>query len=100
MKIHFEVCPCPWCKVTPKFCMDLDAITWVPHLECINSLCNVQPKSKYVSIRKTSKTSPPMLLEKMKTLFGRWNNNNPVKAYEAMEFDFEEIVRKEAERKK
>jgi hypothetical protein len=91
MKQVYPIKPCPWCKTTPKFLMFLDKQTWTPKFLCSNSKCLVRPESQYVSIRKTSKTNPERLKNKIEKLINSWNEGNPINAYEGLEFDFEEI---------
>ena len=91
----YPIRPCPWCKYTPKFIMYLDKPTWLPRFRCISECCTVNPESKYVPIRKTSKTCPIRLQEKIEKLIYMWNQNNPIPAREGVEFDFEKIIQEE-----
>ncbi len=88
MKEIIAIKPCPWCKKTPRFTMWLNKEIWLPHLECINSTCNVNPKSKYVPIRKRQKKSISIIEMKIKKCILNWNEFNPCEAYEALEFNF------------
>ncbi len=85
--------PCPWCKKTPDLRMPLDQArevqdkTWVWRISCT---CMVSSEAT-VSIRKTSKTNLTRFLDKVNELFGKWNENNPVKAYEKKILDLKMI---------
>lgn len=92
--------PCPWCKKTPHLTMPLDdyretkcgnhEMTWVWRVNCIDLECRVKPEVK-VSIRKTSKTLLNRFLDKLDELYDRWNDNNPIKAYEMKVIDLRMI---------
>lgn len=75
--------------------MYLDEITWRPQLICFNLSCNVQPISKYIAIRKTSKINALRIQERIERMINLWNQNNPIDAYEGLQFDFEEIAETE-----
>ena len=101
MKEIMKVCPCPWCKTTPKLIMNLEDSTWIPYLRCENPNCSVNPKSKHVSIRKNQKYHLPDLHSKMKNMINAWNAQNPIDAKEGFVFDFKELIKNEiAERDK
>lgn len=93
-----EIAPCPWCKVTPKFKMYLNDLTWRPHLKCEYAYCPVNPVSKCVNIRKTQKYSALAIRDKIHIMVSQWNIHNPCKAYEGMVFEYEKIAREERER--
>ena len=85
--------PCPWCKKTPQLKMPLDQKgasedeTWVWRVYCG---CNVSSEAK-MSIRNTSKTNLSRFLDKIDELFDKWNEGNPVKAYEKKILDLKMI---------
>ena len=85
--------PCPWCKKTPKLLMPLDngmkeeEETWMWKIYCD---CDVH-SGAHISIRKTSKTNLIRFLDKVDELFNKWNENNPVKAYEKKILDLKMI---------
>lgn len=85
--------PCPWCKKTPKLLMPLDQKgdtedkTWMWKIYCD---CDVH-SGAHTSIRNTSKTNLTRFLEKVDELFNKWNENNPVKAYEKKILDLKMI---------
>lgn len=88
--------PCPWCNHTPRFYMLFQAgkepeKTWLPHIYCENFNCTVQPKAKYVPIRKKQKQAPDILKIKIERAISYWNENNPCVATEGIELDFIEI---------
>jgi len=98
MKRTYPIKPCPWCKKTPKFHMYLSNPTWLPEFRCENSDCLVNPKSKYVPIRNTSKKNAESMRIRIEKMINRWNEHNPIEAYEGLIFDFEEIVENELKR--
>lgn len=84
--------PCPWCKKTPKLLMPLDQKdagdeTWMWKIYCD---CDVH-SGAHISIRNTSKTNLGRFLDKVDELFNKWNENNPVKAYEKKILDLKMI---------
>ncbi len=68
--------------------------TWMPHFQCVNSTCNINPKSKYISIRKNQKKNPEVIKMKFERCISYWNNNNPTVAYEGILLNFTSISRK------
>ena len=88
MKHIYPLKPCPWCKETPKFFMGI-LQTWMPCIKCQNDACTVQPKSKYVPIRKKQKENPVILKEKIERVISRWNEDNPMVATEGFAIDFD-----------
>lgn len=91
-KETIPVCPCPWCEVTPSFVMMINNDTWTPHVACVNPKCSVQPKSKYISIRRAQRFDMDIIYVKIKTAMKNWNHNNPKKATVGFEFAWQEIV--------
>jgi hypothetical protein len=91
MKNIYALKPCPWCGNTPRLYMDYDLITWTPLIECVNYCCKVNPKSKYVPIRKKQKKDPNIIKRKLEKLISYWNDNNPCIAKEGIELDFDLI---------
>jgi hypothetical protein len=85
--------PCPWCKKTPYLSMPLDQTgskeyeTWVWKVYCE---CKVSSEAK-ISIRNTSKTNLSRFLDKVDELFNKWNEGNPIKAYEKKVLDLKMI---------
>jgi len=93
--------PCPWCKKTPYLNMPLDQKssfymngnrhddeeTWVWKIKCE---CRVASEAK-ISIRNTSKTNLDRFLDKVDELFDKWNDGNPMKAYEKKVLDLKMI---------
>jgi hypothetical protein len=85
--------PCPWCKKTPDLRMPLDQYgakedkTWIWKIACC---CKVESEAK-VSIRNTSKTNLSRFLDKVDELFDKWNEGNPIKAYEKKILDLKMI---------
>ena len=75
--------------------MYLDDETWTPHFKCWGDLCMVKPKSMYVAVRNSAKTDPMRFKEKIEKAISYWNDNNPMTAFEGVEFDFEEIIKTE-----
>ena len=77
---HYQISirskPCPWCKESPRVYTPLHEDTWKWTVECNNSNCNVQPKSKHASFRKTSKKNIHLFLKKLDQLIESWNLNN------------------------
>jgi len=98
MREVLAIAPCPWCKKTPKFIMYLSDRTWLPKLTCVNDKCLVQPCSKSVPIRKKQKFNKEVIREKISLMISRWNIDNPLKAVEGCEFDWEEISHEESTR--
>lgn len=92
MKHIYPLKPCPWCKKTPRFYMMYEE-TWLPHIYCANNDCKVQPKSKYVPIRKKQKIDLQTIKDKIEILIGYWNDNNPMIAHEGIELDYIEIIK-------
>jgi hypothetical protein len=72
--------------------MEFRMETWMPHFECWNSLCTVHPKSHTRPIRKSQKYDADKIRWKIEFVINAWNLNNPIKAYEGMQFDFDDIV--------
>lgn len=91
MKKIYPIKPCPWCKMTPKFVMWFDKPTFLPHFKCETTSCTVQPESRYVPIRNTSKKDPERFRSKIELMILHWNRENPIPAYEGLEFDFDDI---------
>jgi hypothetical protein len=91
-RLIYPLKPCPWCKYLPRFVMYYEDKTWLPHLWCNNSICNVQPKSKKVPIRKAQKKNKDTLRIKIEKAFFYWNHNNPIEATEGMIFDYDAIL--------
>jgi len=96
-KKHKFICkPCPWCKITPKFVLPhfrcTTDSTWLWHIQCYTSFCPVQPKGKYIAIRKTTKYDIEAQIKKVDKLVYLWNEGNMVPAYEKtiVEFEIEE----------
>ena len=84
--------PCPWCRKTPKMNMTLGCDskpdeTWVWKIFCD---CNVRVETS-VSLRKTAKTKVERLLMKLDDLFYKWNQMNPLPAYEKKVIDIREV---------
>ena len=69
--------------------------TWLPHVYCNNLYCTVQPKAKYVPIRKKQKFNPEIVKEKIGKAISHWNTGNPCTATEGIELDFQDIVEKQ-----
>jgi hypothetical protein len=101
VKLIIPISPCPWCKETPEFILYFDSWdhkipssnnTWIPKIACKNQNCTVQPESKPVPIRRTSKTDFERLKEKIIQVFDNWNIGNPVKATHGKEIDFDKIL--------
>lgn len=84
MKLGYEfpLCPCPWCRKTPHLELPIMEDTWVWDIRCDNYECPIKPRSPHVSIRKTGKGDPKKIREKLDTLVKRWNECNPIRAYE------------------
>jgi hypothetical protein len=87
--VEAALSPCPWCRKTPDLSMPLDQVgagedkTWIWKIRCA---CRVESEAK-VSIRNTSKCILDRFLEKVDELFNKWNENNPIKAYEKKVLD-------------
>jgi hypothetical protein len=91
------LCPCPWCKITPKMWLSYDeninsGKTWSWWIWCTNNDCKIQPKSKTVSVRKTSKISKEKMIEKLNILQNMWNDNNPRIASEKHLVDLDFLI--------
>ena len=78
--------------------MYLDATTWTPHLQCDEASCKVRPKSQYVPIRKKQIYCADIIRVKIRKMIDWWNEENPYKAIQGFEFDFEDIAEKEKNR--
>jgi hypothetical protein len=96
VKHLYAIKPCPWCKKTPRFYMFLGhrnspIETWLPEIQCRSDDCKVQPKSKYVAIRKNQKINSIIIKEKIEKAIANWNDNNPMIAIEGIELDFDKI---------
>lgn len=72
--------------------------TWTPELRCETDVCSVKPTSKYVPIRKKQKYNAKIIGEKIRRMISIWNENNPFKATEGFEFDFDEVANEEKKR--
>lgn len=66
--------------------------TWIPRIECWNHKCTVMPKSKFVPIRKSQRSSPEILEEKITKVVGFWNSGNCGYKNEGFMIDCEEIA--------
>lgn len=99
MKEIIPVSCCPWCKELPKFEMFFTDRTWLPVLHCKNEECSVNPKSKYVPIRKRQRYDAQELRVRINKMILLWNRENPFPPISGFEFDFEEIATNEAKRK-
>lgn len=90
--VEAALCPCPWCKKTPILWMPLDQKgaerdeTWKWEISC-----SCHAATSYVAFRKTSKTHLGRFLAKLDELFDKWNNGNPIKAYEKKVIDLRMI---------
>lgn len=84
--IEIPLKPCPWCKKTPELLMPIEddetCKTRMWHIECKNSQCDINPRSKYICIRNTKKKSVFHIIDKLKELENMWNTNNDTIAYE------------------
>lgn len=86
--VEGPVCPCPWCKKTAELILpNVSDNTWVWKIYCN---CRVNSEVS-VSIRNTSKTNLDRFLDKVDELFDKWNENNPIKAYEKKILDLRKI---------
>lgn len=93
MKSIIPLKRCPFCLQTPDFVMYLNFTeTWLPHIACKNSSCKIQPKAKYVPIRKSQKKNEKIIEAKIRLAFDNWNSVCPQIAIEGKEFDFENIL--------
>ena len=66
-----------------------DDLTWLPYIYCDNYYCNVQPKSKYVPIRKKQKQNPIIIQEKIEMVINKWNDNLETFWDEGIELDYD-----------
>lgn len=94
-KAVYPIKTCPWCKALPKFVMNYNDDPWTPHFHCKNAECCVNPKSKYVPIRKKQKKDPEVIQMKIVESICYWNHNNPSEALQGMEFDFIKMSKQE-----
>jgi hypothetical protein len=97
-KTTYPLKPCPWCKTTPKFKMYYGVLnkpqeTFLPEVYCENVSCKVNPKSKYVAIRKLQRFNPLILKNKIERAIENWNSGNEYQAKEGIQLDFEEIAK-------
>lgn len=91
--------PCPWCKKCPNMTLCYDDTletngTWKWDIYCANDSCNVQPKTKHVSIRKLCKRSTVRMKVKICMLAGYWNDGNNLEATEGKVIDLVELIGK------
>lgn len=94
MKKQFPLKVCPWCGLTPRFIMHTPLEeTWIPRIECWNDNCSVQPKSKYVPIRKSQRANASIIKSKIEKVVDFWNSGDLFFKNEGFELDFEEISR-------
>jgi len=98
MKYMYPLKICPWCKCTPELYMIYNLETWLPEIRCKNTLCTVQPKTKYIPIRKIQKKDPNIIKSKIERLIDYWNNSNPMIAKEGIELDFNLIAQEKQEK--
>jgi hypothetical protein len=94
MKKNYPLKACPWCGITPKFNMStpLDQ-TWLPIIQCNNPDCPVQPKTKYIPIRKKQRGDCLTMMIKIDKIVSRWNSGNLPYNNEGFRLDFELIAR-------
>lgn len=91
MKLEVVLKPCPWCKKTPDMQMPTWDDTWKWTIRCANTMCGVQPESKHVSVRNTSKTLLSRFVQKVDQLASNWNQGNDYKAFEKKVIDLSKI---------
>lgn len=102
---------CPWCGHDPKFSMYLaydmcnacyireerrkpdEKETWLPHIRCENPYCPVQPKSKYVPIRNTSKIIESEFWKRLDKAIDNWDLMNPSSATIGIYIDFSDTIK-------
>jgi hypothetical protein len=91
--VIYAIKACPWCKNPPSMCyLDLNSETWMPFLECRNTMCGVQPKSKYIPIRKGQKKVLSILMFKFKASIDNWNNGNPMNASWNISINYADMI--------
>ncbi len=93
--VHITLKPCPWCKKTPELDLPLDSGnlegTWKWSIRC-NNECPVNPISKHVSLRKTTKRDPYKITEKLNSLATKWNQGIEGTPYESLKLDLTPIL--------
>lgn len=81
-KLEAIIKPCPWCKYTGRFILDVNRETWLPQVKCLTPQCQMKPGGRYQAIRKTSKKDILRFKEKVFKAISYWNENNPIPPYE------------------
>jgi hypothetical protein len=89
------ICVCPWCKEVPEFEIhEGSGKTWLIYIRCDQEICKIKPKTFFVPIRNTSKKNAVKIEEKIRCIFGYWNDNNPFPPNHGKVFNFKEIAEK------
>jgi hypothetical protein len=73
--------------------------TWLAFIECPSLACKVQPKAKYVPIRKKQKENPQIIREKVERCIKYWNDGLLDFKNEGFSLDYEQIVKSHLEGK-
>ncbi len=93
MKKEYPLKTCPWCYVTAKFQMICNDRNWCIYIECGNLACQVKPRTKYISIRKTQRECPEKIRIKVERVINIWNRGGLPYKNEGFALDFDEMVR-------
>ena len=84
----FPLAPCPWCRKTAQFDINYVAKsggTWLWTVRCDNTECLVQPRGKYVPIRKRQRFNVWTQVSKLKYIAQQWNADAPLKIIEQIQ---------------
>ena len=73
--------------------MDCHQVTWLLTISCQNLDCGIQPKTKYVPIRKGQRTCANSIKEKVSRVVDRWNEVDSLSKGEGFELSIERIIR-------
>ncbi len=96
MKAHLLIYPCPWCKKTPEVSLPYQfhsKNSWSWQIKCMNADCKMQPETKIVAIRNTTKTDAVAIMYKLEKLVSIWNTGNDCAAKDWKVIDLEPILR-------
>jgi len=73
--------PCPWCGETPCFKLPISGKkTWLWSIKCLNSMCSMNPETRKIGIRNTTKMDIERQESKVQELVDIWNRGNPMEA--------------------
>lgn len=66
--------------------------TFLPYVRCVFDKCKVNPKSKYISIRKEQRFNISSLHDKISRAIANWNDSNSMIATEGVKLNFSNIL--------